>query len=81
MKQILDVATLTAEQRKYLLMTFSSLELLIRTIHELHPEWILPIKKNTDLFLDEILALPEKEQSELLQKYLNLTEDEKTDNT
>jgi hypothetical protein len=75
MHKIIDATTLTAEQRQYLLMTFSSLELLIRTVNELHPEWIPTIKRVTNEFLDEILALPEEEQLDLLQKYLSVDDD------
>jgi hypothetical protein len=66
MKQIFDATTLTAEQRKYLLMTFSSLDLLIKAVNELHPEWMPVLKRVTGEYLDEILALPEEEQTEEL---------------
>ena len=75
MRQILDATTLTAEQRKYLLMTFASTDLFLSIINELNPEWMPVLQIKTNEFLDKILAYPEEKQLEKLQEYLCVDDD------
>ena len=75
MKQIIDATTLFPEQRKHLLKTFSSLDLLLSIFHECNPSWIPIIQVGTKEFLDDILSRPEEEQLKALQEYLTIDDE------
>jgi hypothetical protein len=72
MKKIIDVATLSSEQRKFLLVIFATSDLYLRIFEELNPKWMLLLQKQTNAYLAEIFCYSEEEQSKALQDYLTI---------
>jgi len=72
--QIIDIDTLSPEQRKFLLMILATSDLWFQVFQECNPTWIPILQEKTHAYLVEIFALPESSQHELKQNYLTVDE-------